>query len=109
MVHPGRARRTRDAWGTPQIMSAARTSIIPLGSTKIPSAGPPWLPPGVQGHLRLARLGDPVDDLLDVHAAARGLIEDPALRYTVAQGSECGRVPKPRAAPRHWGRVGGVA
>ena len=44
MVHCGRARRTRDAWSTPQTMSAARTSTIPEGSTMIPSAGPPWRP-----------------------------------------------------------------
>ena len=48
---------------------------------------------GVQGHLRLARVGNPVDDLFDFHAAARGLILDPALRYTVAQGGAGGRVP----------------
>ena len=44
MVHCGRARRTRDAWSSPQTMSAARTSTIPEGSTMIPSAGPPWRP-----------------------------------------------------------------
>ena len=44
MVHCGCARRTRDAWSTLQTMSAARTSTIPLGSTTIPSAGPPWRP-----------------------------------------------------------------
>ena len=44
MVHCGRARRTLDAWSTPRTMSAARTSTIPVGSTTIPSAGPPWRP-----------------------------------------------------------------
>ena len=44
MVHCGRARRTRDAWSTPRTMCAARTSTIPEGSTKIPSAGPPCRP-----------------------------------------------------------------
>ena len=44
MVHCQRARRTRDAWSTPQTMSATRTSTIPEGSTTIPSAGPPWRP-----------------------------------------------------------------
>ena len=48
--------------------------------------------PGVQGHCRLARVGDSVDGLLDVHAAACGLIQDPALRHPVAQGYACGRV-----------------
>ena len=48
--------------------------------------------PGVQGHLCLARVGDPVDGLLDVHAAARGLIQDPAPRHPVAQGGACGCV-----------------
>ena len=46
----------------------------------------------MQGHFRLARLGDSVDGLLDVHAAACGLIQDPALRHSVAQGGACGRV-----------------
>ena len=46
---------------------------------------------GVQGHCRLSRVGDSVDGLLDVHAAARGLIQDPALRHPVAQGGRCGR------------------
>ena len=45
--------------------------------------------PGVQGHFRLARVGDSVDRLLDVHAAACGLIQDPALRHPVAQGGAC--------------------
>ena len=49
--------------------------------------------PGVQGHFRLARVGDSVDGLLDVHAAARGLIQNPTLRHPVAQGGACGRVP----------------
>ena len=44
MVHCGRARRTRDAWSSPQTMSAARTSTIPEGSTMIPPASPPWRP-----------------------------------------------------------------
>ena len=44
MVHYGRARRTRDAWSTPRTMSAARTCSIPVGSTTITSAGPPWRP-----------------------------------------------------------------
>ena len=48
--------------------------------------------PGVQGHFRLARVGDSVDGLLDVHAAACGLIQDPALRRPVAQGGAWGRV-----------------
>ena len=47
----------------------------------------------MQGHFRLARVGDSVDSLLDVHAAARGLIQNPALRHPIAQGSACGRVP----------------
>ena len=37
-------------------------------------------------------MGDSVDGLLDVHAAACGPIQDPALRHRVAQGGECGRV-----------------
>ena len=49
--------------------------------------------PGVQGHFRLARMGDPVDGLVDVHAAPRGLIQNPAPRHPVAQGGTCGRVP----------------
>ena len=49
--------------------------------------------PGVQGHFRLARMGDSVDHLLDVHAAARGLIQNPALRHPVAQGGACDHVP----------------
>ena len=52
--------------------------------------------PGVQGHFRLARVGDSVDSLLDVHAAARGLIQNRALRHPVAQGGACGRVPHRR-------------
>ena len=48
--------------------------------------------PGVQGHCRLARVGDSVNGLLDVHAAACGLIQDPALRHPVAQGGACSRV-----------------
>ena len=48
--------------------------------------------PGVQGHFRLARVGDSVGGLLDVHAAAHSLIQDPALRHLVAQGGACGRV-----------------
>ena len=40
--------------------------------------------PDVQGHCRLSRVGDSVDGLLDVHAAARRLIQDPALRHPVA-------------------------
>ena len=39
---------------------------------------------GVQGHCRLSRVGDSVDGLLDVHAAACGLIQDPALCQPVA-------------------------
>ena len=46
----------------------------------------------MQGHFRLARVGGPVAGFLDVHAAARGLILDPALRHTVARGGACGRV-----------------
>ena len=46
----------------------------------------------MQGHLRLARVGDSVDGLLDVHAAACGFSQDPALRHLVAQGGACGRV-----------------
>ena len=83
MVHCGRARRTRVAWSIPRTMSAARTSTIPEGSTMIPSAGLPWSP-AVQGHCRLSRVCDSVDGLLDVHAAACGLIQDPALRHPVA-------------------------
>ena len=48
--------------------------------------------PGVQGHCRLARVGNSVDGLLDVHAAACGLNQDPALRHPAAQGGACGRV-----------------
>ena len=48
--------------------------------------------PGVQGHCRLSCVGDSVDGLLDIHAAACGLIQDPALRHPVAQGGACGRV-----------------
>ena len=55
--------------------------------------------PGVQGHLCLARVGDPVYGILKVHAAARGLIRDPALRYAVAQGCACDRVPDRGHAP----------
>ena len=76
------ARRTRDAWSTPRTMSAARTSTIPVGSTTIPSAGPPWRP-------RVCKL----TSVWPVWASARGLIQDPALRYAVAQGGACGRVP----------------
>ena len=46
--------------------------------------GPTVAAPGVQGHFRLARVGDSVDGLLDVHAAACGLVQDPALRHPVA-------------------------
>ena len=46
----------------------------------------------MQGHFGLACMGAPVDGLLDVHAAARGLIQDPALRHPVAQGGACGHV-----------------
>ena len=46
----------------------------------------------MQGHFCLARVGDSVDGLLDVHAAARGHIKDTALRQPVAQGGVCGRV-----------------
>ena len=49
----------------------------PLGGSAVAA-------PGVQGHCRLSRVGDSVDGLLDVHAAARGLIQDPALRHPVA-------------------------
>ena len=48
--------------------------------------------PGVQGQFRLAPVGDPVEGLLDVHAAARGVIQDPALRHPVAQGGAFGCV-----------------
>ena len=92
MVHCGCARHTRDAWSPPRTMFAARISSIPEGSTTIPSASPPLRPPGVQGHFCLARVGDSVDGLLDVHAAPGGLIQNPALRHPVAQGGACGRV-----------------
>ena len=49
-----------------------------------PLCGSTMAAPGVQGHCRLSRVGDSVDGLLDVHAAARGLIQDPALRHLVA-------------------------
>ena len=49
-----------------------------------PLCGSTVAAPGVQGHCRLSRVGDSVDGLLDVHAAARGLIQDPALRHPVA-------------------------
>ena len=84
MVHCGRARRTRDALGTTRTMSAARTSTIPEGSTVNPVRGSTVAAPGVQGHCRLSRVGDSVDGLLDVHAAACGLIQDPVLRHPVA-------------------------
>ena len=45
--------------------------------------------PGVQGHFCLSRVGNSVDGFMDVHAAARGLILDPALRHTIAQGGAC--------------------
>ena len=48
--------------------------------------------PDVQGHCRLSRVGDSVDGLLDVHAAACGVIQNQALRHSVAQGGACGRV-----------------
>ena len=46
----------------------------------------------MQSHCRLTRVGDSVNGLLDVHAAACGLIQDPALSHPVAQGGACGRV-----------------
>ena len=49
-----------------------------------PLCGSTVAAPGVQGHCRLSRVGDSVDGLLDVQAAARGLIQDPALRHPVA-------------------------
>ena len=49
-----------------------------------PLCGSAVAAPGVQGHCRLSRVGDSVDGLLDVHAAACGLIQDPALRQPVA-------------------------
>ena len=48
-----------------------------------PLCGSAVAAPGVQGHCRLSGVGDAVDGLLDVHAAARGLIQDPALRHPV--------------------------
>ena len=56
-----------------------------------PLSGSAVAAPGVQGHCRLSRVGDSVNGLLDVHAAACGLIQDPALRHPVAQGGACGR------------------
>ena len=50
--------------------------------------------PGVQGHYRLARMGDSAYGLLDVHAAARGLIQNSILRHPVAQGGVYGLVPR---------------
>ena len=108
MVHCCRARRTRDAWGGPRTMSAARTSTIPVVSTTIPSAGPAW-------RLRLCRATsawpvwatqtcDP-----DVHAAARGLIQDPALRSPGSVGQRVRPRAPLRAVRRHRSRVGGVA
>ena len=41
-----------------------------------PLCGSAVAAPGVQGHCRLSRVGDSVDGLLDVHAAACGLIQD---------------------------------
>ena len=75
MVHCGRARRTRDAWKTPRTMSAARTSTIPDGSTMIPSAGPRWRPQVCKATSAWPGMGNRVDGLLDVYAAARGLIQ----------------------------------
>ena len=62
--------------------------------------------PGVQGHFCLACLGYSVDCLLDVHAAARGLIQDPALRQPVAQRGACSRVSQRGQRPVIGARLG---
>ena len=49
-----------------------------------PLCGSTVAAPGVQGHCCLSRVGDSVDGLLDVHAAACRLIQEPALRHPVA-------------------------
>ena len=84
MTHCGQARHTRDAWSTPRTMPAASASTISRGFHNDPLCGSAVAAPGVQGHCHLSRVRDSVDGLLDVHAAARGLIQDPALRHPIA-------------------------
>ena len=93
MVHCGRARCTRDAWSNPSDHVCRWDQPHSRGLHDDPLRRSAVASPGVQGHFCLARVGDPVDGLLDVHAAARHLIQNPALLHPVAQGGACGRVP----------------
>ena len=74
-------------------MSAARTRTIPLGSTTIPSAGPPWRPRVCRATSVWPVWATRSAAFVDVQGAARGLTLHPALRYSVAQGCACSRVP----------------
>ena len=55
-------------------MSARQDQHHSRGLHDDPLCQPGVAAPGVQGHFRSVRVGDSVDGLLDVHAAARGLI-----------------------------------
>ena len=84
MVHCGHARRTRDALEHPSNHVRRQDQHHSREIHNDPLCGSTVAAPGVQGHCRLSRVGDSVDGLLDIHAAARGLIQDPALRHPVA-------------------------
>ena len=65
----------------------------PAAAPRVPRGSPPRIP-GRRGS------GSGTDSLLDIHPAARGRIQNPGLRHSVAQGGVCGR---------HRGRIRGVA
>ena len=78
------------AWSTVGAPAASGTHVCrqdqhhSRGLHNDPLCGSAVAAPGVQGHCRLSRVGDSVNGLLDVHAAACGLIQYPALRHLVA-------------------------
>ena len=108
-------------WSTVGTPAARGTRGVPLGPCPPPGPAPysrgfhndplcgsTVAAPGVQGHCRLSRVGDSVDGLLDVHAATRGLIQDPALRHLRSVGRRVRPRVSPRATLRHRGRAGGA-
>ena len=104
MVYCGRARRTRDAWSTLWTMSAARTSTIPVGSTTIPAAGPPWRP-------RVCRATF-VWPVWATRSTASWMFRLPRVvsswiqPYATPQGGACSRVPQCGQCPVGGGGLG---
>ena len=88
MVHCKCACRTLDARSTPQTMSAASTSTTPVGAPTRPSAA--WV---VQGHFQLPCVGNAVHGVQDIHAAACGLVVDPAFCHAMVQRGAHGSIP----------------